>query len=110
MGHFMLAAVQTDASRTLELFDLALRLLTERASLTSQLTDHANDVLRQAKALAVEPRSVHEELSPQAIQLACRIREVSDLRDAVQQISDIKSVTPDLAAKILSSLEERVAP
>ncbi len=105
----MLAAVQSDASRTLELFDLALRLLSERGPLTEQLTEHANDVLRQAKALAVEPKSVQGRISPQAIQLACRIREVADLRDAVQQVDDIKLVSPDLAARILTSLEERVA-
>jgi hypothetical protein len=106
----MLAAVQTDESRTLELFDLALRILSESGPIPPQLSDHFNSVLQQAKALAVEPRSVKGRLSPQAIQLACRIREVSELRDAVERIDGIDSVSPDLASKILTSLEERVAP
>lgn len=106
----MLAAVPSDESRTLELFDLALRLLKDRGRVPPQLSDHFNDVLRQAKELAATPTKVGGSPSPQAIQLACRILEISDLRAAVAAVDGIDAVTPDLASRILLSLEERVAP
>jgi hypothetical protein len=105
----MLAAVPSDESRTLELFDLALRLVSERGVVSAQLIDHFNKVLRQAKALAEEPNAVREALSPQAIQLACRIREVAELRRAIEPINDITSISPELASTLLTSLEERIA-
>ncbi|MCW1994791.1 hypothetical protein [Bradyrhizobium diazoefficiens] len=106
----MLAAVPSDESRTLELFDLALRLLKDKGSIPPQLSDHFNAVLRQAKELATTPTKVHGNPSPQAIQLACRILEISDLRAAVAAVDGIDAVTPDVASRILVSLEERVAP
>lgn len=106
----MLAAVPSDESRTLELFDLALRILRDSGKISPQLSDHFNTVLRQAKELAATPTKVQGSLSPQAIQLACRIREISDLRDVVAAVDGIDAVTPDMASKMLLSLEERVAP
>jgi hypothetical protein len=106
----MLAAVPSDESRTLELFDLALRILKDSGNIPPQLSEHFNTVLRQAKELAATPTKVHGSLSPQAIQLACRIREISELRDVVAAVDGIHAVTPDMASKILLSLEERVAP
>jgi hypothetical protein len=106
----MLAAVPSDESRTLELFDLALRILKDNGKIPPQLSDHFNAVLRQAKELATTPTNVRGNPSPQAIQLACRILEISELRAVVAAVDGIDAVTPDMASKILSSLEERVAP
>ena len=106
----MLAAVPSDESRTLELFDLALRLLKHRGNIPPQLSDHFNAVLRQAKELATTPTKVRGSPTPQAIQLACRILEIAELRTVVAGVDGIDSVTPDMASKILASLEARVAP
>jgi|SRR6266849_2368109 hypothetical protein len=106
----MLAAVPTNESRMLELFGLALRLVSDKGSVSPQLAEHFDTVLRQAKDLAKDPSQVQGQISPQAVQLARRLREVSALRDAVDPISDIASMTPAMAAQILNSLGEGVAP
>jgi hypothetical protein len=106
----MLAAVPTDESRTLELFDLALRIVCEKGIIPHQLSEHFDAVLQQAKSLAANPSSVSGGISPQAIQLACRLRQTSELREAIDRVTGIASVTPDLASKILASLGERIAP
>jgi hypothetical protein len=106
----MLAAVPTNELRVLELFGLALRLVSDRGSVSPQLAEHFDTVLRQAKDLAKDPSQVQGQISPQAVQLARRLREVSALRDAVDPISDIGSVTPAVASRILSSLGESIAP
>ena len=105
----MLAAVPSDESRTLELFDLALRILKDSGPIPAQLSAHFNSVLQQAKQLAATPTQVQGGPSPQAIQLACRIREVAELRAAIASINDISSISPAIASKLLASLEERVA-
>jgi hypothetical protein len=105
----MLAAVPTEESRTLELFDLALRLIREEGGVPRQLSEHFNTVLRQAKALASDPSSVRGGISPQAIQLARRMRETDALREVVSGLTDISKVTPAVANKILAKLGERVA-
>jgi hypothetical protein len=105
----MLAAVPTEESRTLELFDLALRLIRERGRVPPRLSEHFNTVLSQAKALASDPAGVRGDISPQAIQLARRMRETDALREVVSGVADISKVTPAAANKILTTLGERVA-
>jgi hypothetical protein len=94
----------------LELFGLALRLVSDRGAVSPQLAEHFDTVLRQAKDLAKDPSQVHGQISPQAIQLARRLREVAALKAAVDPISDIASMTPAMASQILSSLGEGIAP
>jgi len=106
----MLAAVPTDESRTLELFDLALRIVSDKGVIPDQLMAHFDAVLDQAKQLVASPTKVEGLISPQAIQLACRMRATSELMAAVAPVTSLKVVTPDQASRILSSLEERVAP
>lgn len=106
----MLAAVPTEKSQILELFDLALRLVLERGSIPPRLAEHFNTVLKQAKDLANDPSSVRGGISPQALQLARCFRETSELKNVVGDVADISSVTPALASKILASLGARIAP
>jgi hypothetical protein len=105
----MLAAASTDQSRILELFDLALRLVHKRGSVPFQLSQHFNSILHQARALAENPDSIKGgSIFPEAIQLALRLREIESLREAVENVQDLSSMTPEQAGKILSSLEDRV--
>jgi hypothetical protein len=106
----MLAAVPNDESKLLELFNLALHIVCNKRAIPRALSDHFDAVLTQAKSLATDPSSVSGGISPQALQLACRLRQASELRAVVESVSGIATVTPDLASKMLASLEERLAP
>jgi hypothetical protein len=103
----MLAASSSEQNRVLELFDLTLRLVQKCGPIPPQLSQHFNAILRQARALAEDPISVESPISPEAIQLALRLRE-GKLREAFQDVPDLSSVTPELAARILSSLDASV--
>src|SRR5262249_34430648 len=102
----MLAALPSDESKVLELFNLALHIIRERGVIPQTLSDHFDVVLRQAKSLADDPTAASGGISPQAIQLACRLRQVSDLRAVVDEVSGIATITPALASRLLDSLEE----
>jgi hypothetical protein len=106
----MLAAVPSDESKVLELFNLALQIVRDRGAIPSALSEHFNSVLSQAKSLAVDPASVSGGITPQAIQLACRLRQTTELRREIDNVPNISAITPDVASKILASLGERVAP
>jgi hypothetical protein len=106
----MLAAVPTDESRILELFNLALKIRLEQRELSPDLKDYFNSILRQAKELANNPRSISGNISPEAIQLARQLQETNALRDAVLNVSDIGGVSPAVADRILANLSTRVAP
>jgi hypothetical protein len=67
------------------------------------LIQHFNAILRQARALAEDPNSVKGQISPEAIQLALRLRE-RDLKEVFQNVPDLSSLTPEKAGEILSTL------
>ena len=99
----MLAASSSEQDRVLELFDLALRLVQRSGPIPPGLIQHFNAILRQARALAEDPNSVKGQISPEAIQLALRLRE-RDLKEVFQNVPDLSSLTPEKAGEILSTL------
>jgi hypothetical protein len=103
----MLAASSSEQNRALELFDLTLRLVQRSGAIPPQLSQHFNAILHQARALAEAPGTVESPIFPEAIQLALRLRE-ERLQEAFQNVPDLSSVTPELAARILSSLDASV--
>jgi hypothetical protein len=104
------AAIPSDESRVLELFDLALRVVREQGRLPQQLSDHFNTVLNQARNLARDPSVVVAGLSPEAIQLARQLRETRGLEEAMLDVADISTITPTVAGSILAKLENHIAP
>jgi hypothetical protein len=103
----MLAASSSQQNQVLELFDLALRLVQRSGPIPPQLTQHFNTILQQARALAEDPRGVEGPIAPEAIQLALRLR-AGRLHEVFLNVPDLSSVTPEQAARILSSLDASV--
>jgi hypothetical protein len=103
----MLAASPNEQRRVLELVDLALRLVHRSRPIPPQLSQHFNTILQQARALSEDPDVVKGEIFPEAIQLALRLREKS-LQEAFKNVPELSSVSPEQAARILSSLDVSV--
>src|SRR5262245_36620358 len=90
-GPYMLAAASSDEKRILELFDLALRLVRQSGPIPEELSKHFNAILNQARALADNPDDVKGEISPEAIQLALKLKSIRNLRKAVDDIPNLSS-------------------
>jgi hypothetical protein len=109
-GTKMLAAIPAEETRVLQLFELALRLVGSGSQkVPDQLKTYFDTVLEQARRLANDPTAVSGTILPEAIQLAIDLRDVEELRNAVDNLSSLAAITPERANAILVSLERHVA-
>lgn len=105
----MLAAMPAEDTRTLDMFRLALSLVSHEKPAPDQLKTYFESVLSQARALRENPNSAEGPLMPEAIQLAVELDAWDDFRAAVDQITELDSVTAEQAGRILGSLERHIA-
>ena len=106
----MFAAMPSDQSRQLEFFRLALSLVGRgQRDIPSPLTEHFARILRQAREIAGDPTALTPDVAPQAVHLANDLRRAADLRAALEGVEGIGDVSPDLAQKVLRSLEPNLA-
>lgn len=106
----MFAAMPTESDRQLELFRLAL-LLIDRGNndLPAPLCIHFDRVLEQARSLLADPQSISPEVIPQAVHLAHNLQKVEGLSCALSGVQRIRDVSPEIAHKVLRSLEPSLA-
>ncbi len=107
----MFSAIPSENAKRLELFRLALILVNRgNQEIPAPLSTHFNCVLQQARLLLEDPRTISPEVIPQAVQLANDFRSIAGLKDALEGIERIGDVSPDIADKVLRSLEPNIAP
>lgn len=106
----MFAALQSDASRPLEYFRLAL-VLTHRQSQTipAPLAENFDRVLNEARQLLSDPKSINPDISAQAVHLANDMLRASQLKDALNGVTGLCDVSPEIADRVLRSLEPAFA-
>jgi hypothetical protein len=101
----MLAAT-SDTTGALELVRLALVMISDHdASIPEGLRQYFERVIREAKQLRVPPTIHGRAPLPESIELAYRIKTRADLSKDLEGISDIQSISPELASKLLNSME-----
>lgn len=105
----MLAAMPADDARILDMFRLALSIVSHGKSAPDQLRAYFESVLNQARALRENPGSVSGPLMPEAIQLAIELDALDEFRVAIDDITELNSITPDQANNILGSMERHFA-
>jgi len=87
------------------MFRLALAIANSNDPVPDALADYFTRVLSQARDLDRDPSITMESVLPEAIQLALDLRERDGLRDAVEGIQSLKTVSPSQAAEVLRRLE-----
>jgi hypothetical protein len=105
----MLAAMPAEDDRILEMFRLALCLVSHNQSAPDQLKTYFAKVLAQARSLSKDPKSVDEQLMPEAIQLAVELDMLKDLRTAIAGVTELSALSATKAATILESMEHDIA-
>jgi hypothetical protein len=101
----MLAA-KPETTAALELLRLALAMISDRESaIPDDLRRYFERVVGEAKALRDSGGIAGKAPLPESIELAYRITTRADLDECLEGVSDINSVSPDLAAKLLTSME-----
>lgn len=101
----MLAA-RPDVTSALELMRLALATVNNRSGpIPNDLQHYFDRVVREAKILCDDPEIHGEPPLPESIELAYRIKTRTDLGDELAAVTDITSVTPELAGRLLASME-----
>lgn len=107
---YMFSAVPSENAKRLELFRLALVLINRGTQeVPIPLSTHFNCVLQQARLLLRDPKAISPEVIPQAVQLANDFRSIIGLKDALEGVERISDVSPDIADKVLRSLEPNIA-
>lgn len=103
----MLAATPQN-SQSLELVKLVLSLISSgNDQIPEPLKQHASLVFSQAKSLAEKPSSVTVDILPESINLALEMRLIDELSKEMEEVSDIESITPALANRLLTTMESR---
>lgn len=101
----MLAAAPQTESKVLHLFCLALCLASRGENIPQGLKDYFDSIVSQARILARDASAVKEQIMPGAIQLALEMRRHKDFSSAMDNISDVNMVTPEVANKIMADVE-----
>lgn len=106
----MFAAMPTESDRQLEFFRLALRLIDRgNNDLPAPLRQHFDSVLEQARLLLANPQSISPQVIPQAVHLANDLKSIAGLSDALAGVQRIGDVSPEIAHKVLHTLEPNLA-
>ncbi|MEW8509186.1 MAG: hypothetical protein AB2598_21105 [Candidatus Thiodiazotropha sp.] len=101
----MLASATRNGDR-LEVTRLVLALISEREQqIPDALSQHFDLVLRQAKNLAKKPDAFTPDIDPESIALALSITLQGGLDQDFQPIDDWKSISPELAKRLLEQME-----
>lgn len=107
----MFAAMPTESDRQLEFFRLALQLIDRGSNdVPVPLRLHFDSVLAQARLLLADPQSISPQVVPQAVHLANDLKRVEGLSDALADVHRIGDVSPEIAHKVLHTLEPNLAP
>lgn len=107
----MLAAVPSETDRRLELFRLALLLISrQNTQLPPPLAEYFESLLAQARLLVHDPSRISHGQLPQAMQLANEFRSNEKFSHALADVNRIQDVSPQVAQKALSTLEPVLAP
>jgi len=103
----MLAAAPSPQSDSLELIRLALSMVrSNEPNIPESLITYFAQVLEQARVLAGDPSKAEGQVLPEAIDLALEIRSVKEFSDELEKVKSIDKLTPDIARKLLSVMEE----
>lgn len=102
----MLAAV-TQVDRQLAMVRLILDLVATNVDVPDSLKQHLVDVITQAVRLSGN-EGVHGPTSGEAVELALDLRG-DDLAGELRQVTDFRSINPDLARRLLTRLQHTAA-
>lgn len=101
----MIASATHDEER-LEITRLVLSLISDHVhSIPDALSQHFDLVLKQAKHLTEKPEDFSPDIDPESIALALSIKLGGDLAEEFLPIEDWKSISPDLAKRLLERME-----
>ena len=102
----MLAAAP-EQSGALELLRLALKLVSSQheAQISPHYRAYFSRVVREAKQLSQAPTSIDSDFLPESIELALRMRTYSTLSTELDNVTEIDTVSPELANKLLHDME-----
>lgn len=101
----MLAALPKE-NQKLESVKLVLTLIsTGDNSIPESLQQHLIEVLNQATSIISQPQNLSESIMPESIDLALEINAMSELFTDLDSVSSIEGITPELASKLLTSME-----
>jgi hypothetical protein len=92
----------------LEAFQLALSLVAAGSQASDELQVYVTNVLRQASALARDPRQSLERL-PESIELAYEMLRIDQVKQLVETVAASKALQPDEARRLLEGLEQNDA-
>lgn len=107
----MFAAMPTNSARRLEFFRLALVLIDRgNHDIPPPLSEHFEQVLHQARLLIADPSAISPQVMPQALRLANDLRLTSGLYDALAGVQQLCDVSPEIAHRVLQTLEPSFAP
>lgn len=106
----MLAAAPSIRDNALDLFCLALSLITQNEqNIPTGLKEYFERVVREARVLAANPTHASVDFLPEAIQLALEMRRHRDFSRMLDDISNVTEVSPQIAGKILHTVEQSFA-
>ena len=102
----MLAAAP-EQSGALELLRLALKLVSSQhvAEVSPHYRAYFARVLREAKQLSKAPESIDSDILPESIELALRMQTYNTLSSELDNVTDLDTVSPELAGKLLHDME-----
>lgn len=104
----MLSA-RSDSSGGLELVRLALVMIRGgQNNIPVELKSHFYRVINEAKCLRDTPEKLEDSPLPESIVLAYEIGAKDRLSYDIEQVSDMDSVTPDLAGRLLAEMESSI--
>lgn len=104
----MIAAMPVTNNSSLELFKLALTMIQSKSNedlIPQTLTDYFIDILSQATSIAQSPEKIAPGIKPEVIELAVDIASDDDLLKELEGLTSFEKVTPDVASKILDTME-----
>jgi len=88
-----------------ELFKLVLNLISSETDVPLSLKEYFITVLLQAKNLT-KTSEIPQNILPESIDLAFEIKTIKGLSESLKNIDKIENVSPDLANKLLASMEQ----
>ena len=105
----MLAAV-SDCPRPLELVKLVLTMIARDSNnIPQELKQFLIDAISEAKVLTQDPSHVANIKNFEAIQLALEMKTARDLANTIETVTTFESIRPQLASKILVSMDHHIA-
>ena len=93
-----------------DLLHLTLSLIaSDDHNIPATLLEHFQAVITQAKVLAKNPKEVTSPLIPEAVRLALEIQRGGNFSELISGVSDVQSMSQDVANQFLHDVEQRLA-